>query len=126
MEKSEQKMTNDKEIAKAQRKIKKFFEKLEPERLKFITPAIHQLAILEVTLNRLAKEINDNDVLEEFKQGSQQFKRENPAIKAYNMTVKNYALLFDKLANMLPQEDAKAAGEAIMSFINKPRAVNHK
>lgn len=111
----------EKKIKTEERKIKGFFKNLDNEKLKFLESAIHQLAVLQVTLERLAEEINKGDVLENFEQGSQKFKRENPALKSYNTTIKSYTLLHKQLVDMLPDTDAKKAGEALLNFAARPQ-----
>lgn len=109
-------------ISIADKKIKNFFKALSDDKQKFLAPTIHQLAVMQVTLERLADEINKSDILDLFEQGSQQFMRENPALKSYNATVKSYTALFKQLVDMLPDSDAGKAGEALMNFVAKPPA----
>lgn len=107
-------------ITTADKKITKFFKALPEDKQKFLAPTIHQLAVMQVTLERLADEINNSDILDLFEQGSQQFMRENPALKSYNSTVKSYTALFKQLVDMLPDSDASKAGEALLNFVAKP------
>ena len=44
-------------------------------------------------------------------------RRENPALKSYNSTIKSYSALLKQLLEQLPQSERKAAGEEIMSFV---------
>ncbi len=111
----------EKKISAAERKIKAFFKNLEPDKKKFIEPPIHQLAVIQVTLDRLSDEINNNDILENFEQGSQKFRRENPALKSYNTTIKSYTTLYKQLIDLLPNNDAEKAGRALMTFAAKPK-----
>ena len=112
----------DKRIAKAEAKIKKFFKPLDEEKKKFIAEPIHQLAVTQVTLERLADEINGGDVVEFFEQGSQKMRRENPALKSYNTTIKSYTALFKQLIELLPTEDKGMPGKEIMDFLTRPAA----
>lgn len=112
--------TVEERISAADKKIKHFFKSLSADKQKFLAPTIHQLAVMQVTLERLADEINKGEILDYFEQGSQKFFRENPALKSYNSTVKSYTALFKQLVDMLPDSDANKAGEALMSFVSKP------
>lgn len=116
-------MPIDKQISSAERKIKALFKNLDGDKRKFLEPSIHQLAVLQVTLERLAEEINSGDILENFEQGKQSFKRENPALKSYNATIKSYTTLNKQLVDMLPNTDAEKAGEALMGFVTRPPIV---
>lgn len=41
-------------------------------------------------------------MVEKFKQGKQEFLREQPALKAYNATMKNYNVTIKQLSEFLP------------------------
>ncbi|OGO90333.1 MAG: hypothetical protein A2Y17_12250 [Clostridiales bacterium GWF2_38_85] len=111
----------DKRIAAEVRKIKPLFKNLGKDKARFIDKIIYQLATVQVTLDRLAEAINNGDILENFEQGSQKFKRENPALKSYNTTIKSYATLSKQLIDLLPNDDLEKAGQALMSFATKPQ-----
>lgn len=113
-------LTIDEQISKAERKIKLFFKSLDKQTRKFIEPPIHQLAVIQITLERLAFEINNGDILEDFEQGTQKFKRENPALKSYNTTIKSYTTLYKQLVDLLPNNEAEKTGQALMNFAVKP------
>ena len=104
-------------IKKAEKKLKPFFAALDEEKKKFLAEPIHQLAVSQVLLERLSEEIANGDVIELFEQGKQKIRRENPALKSYNTTIKSYSALLKQLLEQLPQSDAKAAGVELMSFI---------
>lgn len=126
----EEKTKRDLEIKKninaAERKIKAFFKKMELNKKKMIEPPIRQLAMMQVTLERLSAEINEGDIIEDFVQGSQKFRRENPALKAYNSTIKNYTALYKQLVDLLPNDDAEKAGQALMNFATQPQQQRKK
>ena len=104
-------------IKKAEKKLKTFFASLDEERLKFLSEPIHQLATSQVILERLSEEIAKGDVIELFENGKQKMRRENPALKSYNSTIKNYSVLLKQLLEQLPQSEGKAAGEELMAFV---------
>lgn len=105
-------------IKKTEKKLRTFFGNLPEDKQKFIEEPLHQLAVTQVTLERLAEEINSGEVVEIFVNGSQKMRRENPALKSYNATVKSYTALFKQLADLLPPSDnTPKAGDALMAFI---------
>lgn len=108
--------TSEKVEAK-EKKIKKLFKDLPAERKQFAEPLIHQFAVAAVTLERLADEINKGDLVEDFVQGSQRLRRETPALKSYNATVKSFATLSKSLLDLLPEKDGGKAGEELMKFV---------
>ena len=105
-------------IKTTEKKVRTCFANLPEDKQKFIEEPLHQLAVTQVTLERLAEEINTGEVIEIFVNGSQKMRRENPALKSYNATVKSYTALFKQLADLLPPSDnTPKAGDALLSFI---------
>ena len=64
------------------KKIQRLFRDLPAERKQFADGLIYQFAVTTVTLERLVEEINAGDLIEDFKQGAQQLRRETPALKS--------------------------------------------
>lgn len=108
-----------KRIDKAEKKIKSFFKNISEDKKKFMTEPIHQLAVTQIILERLSEEIQKGDVIELFVQGKQKIRRENPALKSYNTTIKSYTVLFKQLLELLPNVEAEKAGQALMMFAAK-------
>ena len=115
-------LSADEKICRAEKQIKKFFKQLPADKLKFISEPIHQLAVTQILLKRLAEELNNGDLIEWFEQGSQRLRRENPALKSYNATLKSYTALFKQLLDVLPDAEANKVGQALMSFVAKAPA----
>lgn len=113
-------------IAVKKRKIAKLFRELPPEKKQFADSLIEQFAVSTVTLERLVEEINNGDLIEDFVQGSQKLRRENPALKSYNATVKSFTALSKSLLDLLPEKTQKQAGEELMNFATKPPGVGRK
>ena len=113
-------------IAVKKRKIEKLFRELPPEKKQFADSLIEQFAVSTVTLERLVEEINSGDLIEDFVQGSQKLRRENPALKSYNATVKSFTALSKSLLDLLPEKTQKQAGEELMNFATKPPGVGRK
>ncbi len=111
----------DTQIKTEQGKIKKLFKNIGKEKKAIIDKQISELAFLQVTLNRLKNEVNNGEILEDFEQGSQKFKRENSALKSYNATIKSYITVTKTLLELLPPTDKEIAGQALMSFVAAPK-----
>ncbi|PWM75478.1 MAG: hypothetical protein DBX59_01790 [Bacillota bacterium] len=105
------------------RKIKKLFKDLSSEKMQFAEGLIYQFAVASVTLERLVDEINSGEVIEDFRQGAQTLRRENPALKSYNTTIKSFTALSKSLLDLLPEKTQKQAGEELMNFATKPPGV---
>ncbi|MCI9462123.1 MAG: hypothetical protein HFF93_10145 [Oscillibacter sp.] len=87
---------------------------------------IYQFAVTTVTLERLVDEINAGDLIEDFVQGAQKLRRENPALKSYNATIKSFTALSKSLLDLLPEKTQKQAGEELMNFATKPPGAGRK
>ena len=114
----------EKRIKAEIRRVKPLFANLTEDKIKFADKVICQFATTQIILERLADEINNNDILENFEQGLQKFKRENPALKAYNSTIKSYTTLAKQLIDLLPDKRESKAGQDIMTFITQPKIIN--
>ena len=64
--------------------------------------------------------------IEDFVQGAQKLRRESPALRAYNTTIKSFSALTNQLVALLPEKEKKSAGDELMSFITKPAARSGK
>lgn len=118
--KSYQDMTIEEKIEEKKRKTKRLFRDLPSEKMQFAEGLIYQFAVTTVTLERLVEEVNGGDVIENFVQGAQRLRRENPALKSYNTTIKSFTALSKSLLDLLPEKSQKQAGEELMSFASKP------
>jgi len=77
---------------------------LVPNERKHIAVKLAQeIVFMSQTLNSLRSDIAERGAVEMFKQGKQEFLRENPALKAYNTTVQRYSLLYKQFADLLPE-----------------------
>lgn len=85
--KSYDELSVSEKIEAKKKKIKRLFREMPPEKRQFAEGLINQFAVTSVTLERLADEINNGDLIEDFVQGAQKLRRESPALRAYNTTI---------------------------------------
>ena len=119
-------LSTPEKIEVKKKKIKRLFKELPAEKMQFAEGLIYQFAVVSVTLERLADEINNGDLIEDFVQGAQKLRCESPALKSYNSTVKSFATLSKSLLDLLPEKEQKQAGNELMSFITKPQGAAKK
>lgn len=119
-------LPNAEKIEVKKRKIAKLFKDLPSEKKQFADGLIHQFAVSAVILERLVREINDGELIELFKQGSQELRRENPALKSYNATIRSFTTLSKSLLDLLPEKNQKQVGEELMNFAVKPPGAGRK
>jgi len=106
-------------MAKKQ-KIDEYTEILEkiPEDKKLIgEKLIAELSFMESTLINLRAQIQASGETEEFKQGSQNFLRESPALKAYNTTVQRYSVMYRQLTDLMGKSAEAEKSNAVYDFL---------
>ncbi len=91
---------------------------LMPDNMKFVgTKLAGEMIFIMEMLEKLKKEIESKGVVEEFKQGRQQFLRESPALKSYNTTARQYSMLCKQFIDMLPKQVQAKAGSDLLEFV---------
>ena len=71
---------------------------------------------MQETLTDLKDRVKTDGVIDDFKQGKQEFKRESPALKSYNATLKQYSALYKQLTDLLPRSDT-ASSNPVYEFL---------
>lgn len=66
---------------------------------------IDKAMFMEKTLKELEKQIETDGTITEMCQGSYSISRANPALQAYNNTMKNYTSVMKQLNDMLPKQE---------------------
>lgn len=84
-------------------KLKIFFEEKDDDKSRLALSLINRAIFLNKTLDDLEKEVKKSGVITTMSQGDYEIERENPALKSYNTTIKNYASLIKQLVDMLPK-----------------------
>lgn len=115
----------EEKIKKNERRIKVLFKEIPVEKRPFVDALIYQFAVTTVALERLVNELNNSEILEDFTNGKQQFRRESPALRGYNTTIKSFTALVNQLIAQLPEPEKKNAGDELMNFAMKPKAVSN-
>ena len=71
---------------------------------------------MEDTLQKLQQKVKDNGVVTEMCQGKYNIDRANPALQAYNVTVKNYTSVIKQLNDMIPTKETEPKYDGFESF----------
>lgn len=82
--------------------LNKIFESVKENQKALVQGLIEQACFMYVQLKELNEIIEKNGAVENFKQGKQQFTREQPAMKTYNSMIKNYNTTIKQLSEFLP------------------------
>jgi hypothetical protein len=110
-------MAKSKDVSYKQiKKLKTTFKLLGGDRMTIGLSLIKEASFMGETLGKL-KEIIEKSVVEEFKQGKQQFMREQPALRSYNALIKNYQSIMKQINDLLP-DSSKRAGESLSRFLS--------
>lgn len=77
-----------------------------------------EIEFMAETMDALKADVRENGPVEEFVNGRQRMRRENPAMKSYNVTVRRFADTCKQLIALLPtdKDRAAAAEDAIREF----------
>jgi len=110
-------INKDKEISKVKRQLNKILKQIPEDKKPIAQSLAKELTFMAVTLDELKEEVRKGGTIELFKQGSQEFLRESPALKAYNTTVQRYSLLYKQLTDLLPKEQTNSKDNALYEFI---------
>lgn len=86
--------------------LKKIVDMVPDDRRLLAKGVADELSFMSEMLAALKDKAREIGALEYFVQGSQCLLRENPALKSYNTTIKNYAVLLSKLTDLLPKAAA--------------------
>lgn len=97
------KIQEDKALSKDLRELKKLSKQVPDDRKVIAEKLIKELVFMAKTLTELRGAVEKDGPIDLFKQGRQEFKRENPALKAYNMMIQRYSLLNRQLTDLLPK-----------------------
>lgn len=92
-----------KELKERQLEIfNKLFENVKENQKALVQGLIEQACFMYVQLKELNEIIEKKGVVDNFKQGKQQFMREQPAAKTYVSMIKNYNVTIKQLSEFLP------------------------
>lgn len=97
----------NRDIPKEMKQLKKVIKLIPKDRQAIANNIYNELLFIQRTLDKAKQEVDENGVTTLFKQGQQEFMRENPALKGYNTTIKNYSCLYKQLIDMLPEPEKK-------------------
>lgn len=99
-------MAQDKELLKELRRMKKLLKLMPEDRKPVGENLLKEITFMAATLAKLRHAVEEKGVVDNFKQGKQQFMRESPALKAYNTTVQRYSLIYKQFTDLLPKPEA--------------------
>ena len=85
--------------------LKETFEKMNNDKSKLALSLLDEACFCGDTLKKLKEKVEKDGVVTEMCQGEYSIDRENPALKSYNTTIKNYQALIKQITELLPNEN---------------------
>lgn len=99
------------------RKLKKILKDIPKDRQPIAQSLYDELVFMQQTLVKLKKQVDEEGTTTLFKNGTQEFLKEHPALKAYNTTIQRYSLLYKQITDLLPAPTPKEDVDPLMEFI---------
>lgn len=99
------------------KELKAVFETTNDNKSKLALSLLNKVEFMEETLLKLQNRIKEQGVVTEMCQGSYNIDRANPALQAYNVTIKNYTSAIKQISDLLPDGNLKVEGESLLNFI---------
>lgn len=85
--------------------LKSIFEKMDNGKSKLALSLLDKAEFMEDTLKKLQEKVKQDGVVTSMCQGNYDIDRENPALRSYNTTIKNYTSVIKQLNDMLPNDN---------------------
>ena len=96
--------------------LEKTFKNIEDDKSKLALSLLDEAYFCGETLKRLKDKINREGVVTSMCQGSYDIDRENPALRSYNTTIKNYQNLIKQITELLPEKKEKNEDDEFEQF----------
>lgn len=111
-------MEKEKRIKKEKNRLKKIYKDLPEKEYATAIKLIDNVAFMVVTLEDLKELINNEELITTTVNASQTFKKENPALTAYNKMYANFLKGIQQLNSLLPEQNKGAVSGVEDKFMN--------
>ncbi len=115
-------MPRDDKIFHEEKRLEKILKDVPKEQIALCERLIERAAFMGVMLIEYEEEVKKNGIVTQMCQGEYTIDRENPAIKGYNVMIKNYQSVVKQLTELLPDKDdagREKAGERLAQFVTR-------
>ena len=86
------------------KKVKAMFKEIDTEKSEIVLSLVDKAIFLEDVLKELKQKVKQEGTTTQMCQGSYSIERENPALKSYNTTFKNYQAVMKQIADLVEHE----------------------
>ena len=87
------------------KELLEIYEKVPENKKNAAKMLVDELSFILTTSRKLKTKIRKEGPIEDFVQGSQNFKRESPALKSYNQLMKSFDTFLKSLLALVPKEN---------------------
>ena len=98
-------------------RIKALLEQLPEDKKPIGCNLYEKLAFMHDTLTELQIIVRESGAVETFTQGSNEYLRESPALKAYNTTIQRYCIVVKHIMDLFPKQAAANKNGDLYEFI---------
>lgn len=91
--------------------LKKTFTEMDNDKGVLGLSLIGEAEFLEGTLQKLKAQVKKEGVVTDMCQGAYSINRENPALRSYNTSIKNYQALIKQITELLPKNEMSIEDE---------------
>lgn len=109
----------NKKVCNDMKKLSELVELVPQDRRPIAEKLVEELTFMAKTLGELKAAIEEHGAVDLFKQGSQEFLRENPALKSYSTVIQRYSLLYKQFTDLLPKQAADTTGSEFFEFVKQ-------
>jgi len=110
---------SDTDICKDLKKLNELVKLVPKDRKLIAEKLVKELSFMAKTLDELKAAIEEYGAIDLFKQGAQEFLRENPALKSYTTVIQRYSLLYKQLTDLLPKQEAEHKDNKFYKFLQE-------
>lgn len=96
-------------------KLKSKIDKLDIDNKEVAYDLLEELIFMKATMGELKDTVRKQGATYLFKQGEQEYLKENPAMKSYNTTIPKYNAIYKQLLSLLPEQQKES--NAFMDFV---------
>lgn len=105
------------DLSKDMKGLKRILKDIPKDRQPIAQSLYNEISFMQKTLIKLKDQVDAEGVTTLFKNGTQEYVKEHPALKAYNTTIQRYSLLYKQITDLLPPPLEKEKVDPLMDFI---------
>ena|SRR5699024_1722407 len=106
-------------ISTDMKQVEQLLKDIPEDRRAIAQGLYNELVFMQNTMASLKEQVETDGAVSLFKNGSQEFLREHPALTAYNKTLQRYGQIYKQFIDLLPEVEEKGQDDELLNFIAK-------